>query len=420
MTGGDQGADTDTTLRGREVCITGRLWTMDHRRARSLLREHGARTSALPGIGTHFVVVGEAGPPLGADGRPTRALLLAEQHRCAGHPLRLLRETEFLSLLGLEEQRRDLERLYPVDQLARILGLATATVRQWVRAGLIQPAKVEGRLALFAFPQVAAARDLSRLTAAGVTPSQLHRSLHQIRAWLPDGERALGQLEMLSRNEIGVRLADGLVAETTGQLRLQFEGWPQQGRTDGAPPIAAAAPGVATASPAEPPPATVHRDWFAAGVQAEEAGDIHRAIHAYRQALLSGGPQPETSFNLGNCYYASEELDAAVELYTRAVNIDPSYSEAWNNLGNALSDLERTDEAVAAYHRALAASPDYADAHYNLAETLAWLGDLATARVHWRAYLERDPNSSWARRVRQRLREAGTSDLGSSEAGTTD
>ena len=396
-------AQATAPLHGKEVCLTGRLWTMDHRTARRRLREQGAHCTTLPGIGTDLVIVGEAGPPLGPDGSPTRALLLAEQHRRAGHHLRLVRETEFLTLLGLQQSREDLERLYTVEQLARILSIPTATVRRWVRLGLIHPAKETARLALFSFPQVSAARDLCRLAEAGLSPRKLKRSLERIQAWLPDGDVALGQLEILSHNSVGVRLADGSVAEPSGQLRLQFDG-PQDG-----PAIPHLSPEahrpVAEANAPTTGPGGLRRDWFADGVAAEECGDLSAAIHAYRQSLLSGGPQPETSFNLGNCYYATERLEDAIEMYTRAVNIEPDYCEAWNNLGNTLSDLERVEEALDAYRRALTASPDYADAHYNLAETLAWLGDVANARAHWRAYLQQDPSSAWARRVRQRLAE---------------
>ena len=121
--------------------------------------------------------------------------------------------------------------------------------------------------------------------------------------------------------------------------------------------------------------------------------------------MLSSGPQPETSFNLGNCHYAQENYGDAVRCFTRATNIDPEYVEAWNNLGNALGDLSRGPEAAKAYRRALVISPTYADAHYNLAETLSLTGDLRRARRHWQEYLRQDPNSSWAKKVRDRLRE---------------
>jgi tetratricopeptide (TPR) repeat protein len=48
--------------------------------------------------------------------------------------------------------------------------------------------------------------------------------------------------------------------------------------------------------------------------------------------------------------------------------------------------------------------PDYADAHYNLARVLEELGAYREAHLHWRRYLELDPNSSWAKYARERLK----------------
>jgi len=377
-------------LHGVEVCVTGRLWTMDHREARQKLRAAGGRWTALPGRATRYVVVGDAAPPLGADGRVPRALTVAGQLRRAGADLHLLRETEFLTLLGMEDRRADLERLYTLDQLSRILAVPAQDVRRWMRVGLVHPVKQLAGGPMFSFPQVAAVRDLWRLVQAGISPQILRRNLQRIRSWLPEGELALGQLEVIARNRVALRLSDGRLVEPSGQLHLAFG--------DGETPV-----GQTATSPGR----TLQRDWFSAGVAAEEKGDLAAAIHAYRQASLSGGPQPETAFNLGNCYYAQDCLEDAVASYGQAVHFSSDYVEAWNNLGNALCDLHRTDEAVQAYRRAIATAPDYADAHYNLAETLAAVGDLAGARRHWRAYLEHDPSSSWARRVRQRLRELG-------------
>ena len=45
----------------------------------------------------------------------------------------------------------------------------------------------------------------------------------------------------------------------------------------------------------------------------------------------------------------------------------------------------------------------YADAHSNLAETLVYLGRYHEARLHWAAYLDLDPHSSWAAAIRELL-----------------
>ena len=51
----------------------------------------------------------------------------------------------------------------------------------------------------------------------------------------------------------------------------------------------------------------------------------------------------------------------------------------------------------------MAVDPRYPDAHYNLAEIFYQIGSVEEARPHWEAYLEEDPNSTWADHVRERL-----------------
>ena len=85
------------------------------------------------------------------------------------------------------------------------------------------------------------------------------------------------------------------------------------------------------------------------------------------------------------------------------VELAPDYVEAWNNLGILLGEMDRPDEAISAYRRALSLAPDYPDALYNLAETLVARGELGEARRLWRAYLVVDPQSPFARIVRERL-----------------
>jgi tetratricopeptide (TPR) repeat protein len=126
-------------------------------------------------------------------------------------------------------------------------------------------------------------------------------------------------------------------------------------------------------------------------------------VHAYERSAELEPRHAEVHFNLGNALYALGKKREAVTCFQQAVRLEPDYVEAWNNLGNALSDTGQHGDAVAAYKRALALAKDYADAHYNLAETLALMNDIDGAREHWLAYLERDPTSTWADQVRERL-----------------
>src|SRR5262249_27436233 len=102
-----------------------------------------------------------------------------------------------------------------------------------------------------------------------------------------------------------------------------------------------------------------------------------------RQALLSGGPQRETSFNLANVLHALGRKHEAAERFYQVLELDNRFVEAWNNLGVALAELKRPAEARAAFKRALELDRQYADAHYNLADLLEEMGETQKAREHW-------------------------------------
>ena len=292
--------------------------------------------------------------------------------------------------------------LFTAAQLARILNVPPTDIRRWVRGGLLQPTKVERRLAFFDFKDVATARAVHVLTRAGVTPRRIKRSLKQLGEWLPDAHSMLTQLEAIEAGgSVRVRLRSGQAADPSGQLLMDFTGDADR--------VTAAEERILELRPepqAGPMPDPHSAEaWFDAGVQAEEAGAHEQAVDAYEQALEHGAGSAEVYFNLGNALYAVGRPAAASSRYLSAVEQDPDYVEAWNNLGNALVDAGRAGEAIRAYRQALALEPHYADAHSNLAEAHAQLGQMEQARHHWRAYLREDPHSSWAEQVRRRLLE---------------
>jgi tetratricopeptide (TPR) repeat protein len=195
---------------------------------------------------------------------------------------------------------------------------------------------------------------------------------------------------------IRVRLPDGRIAEPDGQFLLDFnEESSKKARIKKWHPSAEFQSSDSEAAD----------KWFAAGVLAEENGRFEQAVEAYERALLAGGLQAETCFNLGNIFYSLDRKAEAAQRYLQAVELETEYVEAWNNLGNALAELERLDEAVRAYETALRFEPNYADAHWNLAETYEQLGHKEKAREHWQCYLREDPHSCSAEQVRRFLME---------------
>jgi len=391
-------------LAGKEVAITGRLASMSRAEALERIASAGGTYVSVPRPTTALLVVGQDGPPLDERGRPTQSLLRGRAIVGRGGVLRIVSEEEFLAELGETGRRDGLQRLYTTQQLSRILEVPAGQIRTWVRHGLIRPVQVVRRLCFFDFRQVASARTLARLTREGVTPARIRKSLEALAGWLPEASGALAQLEVL---ELGggvlVRTAEGLLAEPSGQLRLDFAG---DGGREAAPiqPLDPRAPPFGPGGPAGPGSTDDRDAWFELGIRLEELGRSAEAIVAYERVIELGDERPEVRFNLGNAFYALGLCAEAAHAFTRATDLDPDYVEAWNNLGNVLAELGRSDGSLDAFRCALALEPDYADAHYNMAETLANLGDYAAAREHWRAYLRQDPASPWAEVVRERLR----------------
>lgn len=80
------------------------------------------------------------------------------------------------------------------------------------------------------------------------------------------------------------------------------------------------------------------------------------ALRNFERLLAEGKDGALLRFGLGNEYLRRGELNAAVEHFRRAVELDPDYSAAWKLLGKALNAGGRVDEARAAWNDGIAAA----------------------------------------------------------------
>ena len=398
-------AEPPDVLHGKTVAFLGKLASMSRREAAQLVRQHGGAVLDAPAATADVIVVGEQDLPfpLGASREATiDPTILAAAERGA---LEILAESQFWQRLGLVESHQEVHHLYTPAALAELLGLPVAVVRRWHRRGLIVPVREVRRLPYFDFQEVATARRLAELLAAGVSPRSIERQLAELAHFLPHVQRPLAQLSVIVHGkEILLRQGDGLI-EPGGQLRFDFD---------------AAEAAAAEAQLAEPfeEPATLplRRDaapptpeelagWAA---EQEEAGNLDAAIDAYRAALAAGGPRAELCFQTAELLYRMGDLAGARERYLMAVEIDENYVEARANLGCVLAETGQRELAVAAFEGALRCHPDYADVHYHMACTLDELERNREAESHWRAFLELAPDSPWADEARRRLGPLGS------------
>ena len=391
--------ETSEILKGKRVAFVGKLASMSKRDAAQLVRRHGAVVQEQPDALTHLVAVGEEGLPLGD--APDLDELFDEPTRQAVErgTLEVLTETQLWQRLGLVEAEQEVHRLYTPAMLADLLGVPVAVIRRWHRRGLIVPVREVRRLAYFDFREVATARRLAELLAAGMSPGAIEKKLEAVARYLPGVERPLAQLSVIIEGkEILLRQGDGLL-EPGGQLRFDFEAAETRlspaGATDGVLSVEELGP------VAGPPVAPDEICRMAA--ELEEEGRLEDAAEMYRAAMAAGGPAAEVCFQVAELLYRLGDLSGARERYYMTVELDENYVEARANLGCVLAETGQLDLAVAAFEGALACHPDYADVHYHLARTLDELGRGDEAEAHWRAFLVLAPESPWADQAGGRL-----------------
>ncbi|MHB1033030.1 MAG: MerR family transcriptional regulator [Pirellulales bacterium] len=387
----DSGDQATAALAGLRVAFVGKLAGMPRRKAQQLVRRHGGVAVEKPDASVNLIVIGEEEFPLAELGAGS---LLDDATRRAADDgtIEVVTETQLWQRLGFVESEQHIRRLYTPAMLADLVGVPVAVIRRWHRRGLIVPAREVRRLPYFDFQEVATARRLAELLAAGMSPQAIEKKLAALAKFWPGVERPLAQLSVIVQGEeLLLRQGEGLV-EPGGQLRFDFE---------------AARPQLAIV----PPPATEGQpalqatpsEMLQAAAELEDEGQLEAAAEMYRAAMASAGPNPEVCFLLAELLYRLGDLAGARERYYMAVELDEDYVEARANLGCILAETHQRELAVAAFEGALAYHGDYPDVHYHLARTLDELGRAAEAEIHWRAFVERAGDSPWSDEARQRL-----------------
>lgn len=379
--------DIPSLIRGRYVALVGRPASMSWQEFTELVEANGGRYTPWVRRGVALVVVGQRDWPLTSRGMLPDNLRIARRLIRDEHAnIRIVSEEVFVTELGLDAHRQNVQRLYTLSTLTELIGVTRDTIRGWVMAGLLRPAKVEYGVMYFDFRQASTAATLSDLVRSGVTVRRLKVVLEQLRRWLPDATEPLEQLAVIEdKRQLLVRMEEGELAEPDGQLQLDFA------KVDDGDTIKLM-PGPRTA-----------RDWFDQAVEQEARGFLAEAADSYRQALRIGGPDGFAIFNLANVLRAMGKKEQALERYFQAVEVDPKYAPAWNNLGLLLGELARPEDSCSAFRKAISVDPIASAPRYNLAMTLDELGRDSDARVQWREYLKLEQTSQWAMYARRRL-----------------
>ena len=131
--------------------------------------------------------------PLAPD---SRAIELDDATRAAVDEGRIevITETQLWQRLGLVEAEQHVHRLYTPAMLAELLQVPVAIVRRWHRRGLIVPRREVRRLPYFDFQEVATARRLAELLAAGMSPQAIEKKLAELARYRARHRTAAGSV----------------------------------------------------------------------------------------------------------------------------------------------------------------------------------------------------------------------------------
>ena len=405
--------DTQVTelLQGERIAFVGRLAGMSKRDAQRLVRQHGAVPVERPDATVSLVVVGEEERTLGDVRGVEEQFDETTREAALQGTLKIVTETQLWQQLELVEGEQEIRRLYTPAMLADLLDVPVALIRRWHRRGLIVATREVRRLPYFDFQEVAIARLLAELLAAGCSPRSIEKKLADLARLVPGVARPLAEMSVVVEGkQLLLRRGEGL-AEPGGQTRIDFDSADDAvaevaekvGSDDTASDTMRTMPGADGDDLVVP--LSTPDEMLAFASELEDEGRLEDAVEMYRTVLAAAGPSAEINFLLAELLYRMGDRSAARERYYAAIEIDEDYVEARANLGCVLVETEQQELAVAAFEGALAYHGDYPDVHYHLARTLDDLDRADEAEMHWRTFLALAPDSPWADEARDRLAE---------------
>ena len=136
------------------------------------------------------------------------------------------------------------------------------------------------------------------------------------------------------------------------------------------------------------------RAWFSIGYLSSvgEGIDLEAAIDAYNKAIELNPTLAGSYNNRGSAKDNLGRSEEAIADYDRAIELDPDYAEAYYNRGNAKNNLDRPEEAIADYDRAIELNPDYAGYYYNRGNAKNNLGRPEEAIADYDRAIELNPD----------------------------
>lgn len=260
---------------------------------------------------------------------------------------------------------------YSTRQVTEMLGLSPALIARFVAAGFVKPKRGARREHRFSFRDLVVLRAARGLEQAQLPARRMSRALRRLREYLPAELPAAGLKIAAAGDDVIVIEGRRQWRALDGQYLLAFE-------------VAAPRGEVLFMEP----PARARRsaqELYAQACRVEEV-DTAKALLLYSEALASGQCDAGLYVNLGRLLHEKGDHLKAEAVYRSGLDHYPGEALLAFNCAVLMEDRRRTDEAIELYRKALAIDPKLSDAHYNLALLYEASGKAREAIRHLNAY----------------------------------
>lgn len=96
-----------------------------------------------------------------------------------------------------------------------------------------------------------------------------------------------------------------------------------------------------------------------------------------------------SNYNLqGVAFYASGQLENAIQNFNQAIRLNPEFAAAYNNRGSAYHDSGQIERAIEDYTEAIRLRPGFGSAYANRAAAFAQLGSSVQAQQDMEAAMK--------------------------------
>jgi cytochrome c-type biogenesis protein CcmH/NrfG len=112
---------------------------------------------------------------------------------------------------------------------------------------------------------------------------------------------------------------------------------------------------------------------------------------------------------LGNLYFDTDQPKEAIEAYGRYLALKPDNPDVRTDRGIMYRKLGQFDKAIEEFRKAAQSDPKHANSRYNIGIVLLHdKEDIKEAIKAWEEYLEVDPNSEKAQRIKTQIEKMKT------------